>query len=352
MRIPSELLSRLSAAVLRLYTPATPSEIPAKFFGIIRELLDCEHLSYNEFGTNHVSCLLDPVIDPRISEAWVALVGQHPVINYIEQTNTPNAVKISDFVTSQQWRRTELFNEVFAKLRVQHQLGFMFSVGDTKIGFAANRDRRDFSEVHRFLLSFLASHLSQAIENSMAVARLQERLHHVADSPSGGGSIVFTDDGTVLFCSRKAADCVARFFGPITADKLPNELRRWLKRVLGRPTFDSLCALHPFTKEGESSSLTVRLMPNHSVNEHILVLEEHLGSLQYSVLKNYGLTNRETEVLNWVTQGKTNPEIAIILDISVKTVGHHIEHIMTKLGVERRGAAALWAQQTVQSLRA
>jgi DNA-binding CsgD family transcriptional regulator len=51
--------------------------------------------------------------------------------------------------------------------------------------------------------------------------------------------------------------------------------------------------------------------------------------------------------LNWVTQGKTNPEIAIILNISVKTVGHHIEHIMSKLGVERRGGAALWAQQTL-----
>jgi DNA-binding CsgD family transcriptional regulator len=349
MRIPSELLSRLSSAILRLYAPATPDEIPARFFSVIRDLMACEHLSYNEFRVNHISSFLDPVIDPALGEAWDALVDQHPVINHITRTNTLSAIKISDCLTSQQWRRTGLFNEVFAKLQIEHQMGFMFSMGNAKIGFAANRSGRDFSEVHRFILSFLAPHLSQAIQNAVAMERQQERMHLVADVPGGGGVIVFNGEGALLFCSRKAADCLGRFFGPVTADQLPDELSRWLQRALRRPTLDDLSAgaLHPFTKQGASSSLTVRLMPNPATNEHVLVLEEQSTDLPYSSLKYFGLTRRETEVLNWVTQGKTNPEIAIILNISVKTVGHHIEHIMSKLGVERRGGAALWAQQTL-----
>jgi DNA-binding NarL/FixJ family response regulator len=54
-----------------------------------------------------------------------------------------------------------------------------------------------------------------------------------------------------------------------------------------------------------------------------------------------GLTPREAEVLYWVAQGKTNPEIGLILDVSVATIKKHVEHIFEKIGVENRSAAIL-----------
>jgi DNA-binding NarL/FixJ family response regulator len=56
-----------------------------------------------------------------------------------------------------------------------------------------------------------------------------------------------------------------------------------------------------------------------------------------------GLTPREAEVLFWVAQGKTNPEISMILTLSVATVKKHVEHIFEKIGVENRSAAILRA---------
>jgi DNA-binding CsgD family transcriptional regulator len=53
------------------------------------------------------------------------------------------------------------------------------------------------------------------------------------------------------------------------------------------------------------------------------------------------LTRRENEVLSWLAQGKSNPEIAAILGLSVRTVYKHVENIFPKLGVENRGAAML-----------
>lgn len=52
------------------------------------------------------------------------------------------------------------------------------------------------------------------------------------------------------------------------------------------------------------------------------------------------LTRRETQVLEWLAEGKRNGEIAQILQISARTVGKHIENLMSKLGVETRTAAA------------
>ncbi|HEY0943963.1 MAG TPA: helix-turn-helix transcriptional regulator [Opitutaceae bacterium] len=59
--------------------------------------------------------------------------------------------------------------------------------------------------------------------------------------------------------------------------------------------------------------------------------------------RKFGLTPREAEVLMWVAQGKTNPEVAQILAIQPYTVRTHLERVFAKLGVETRHAAGLRA---------
>lgn len=44
------------------------------------------------------------------------------------------------------------------------------------------------------------------------------------------------------------------------------------------------------------------------------------------------LSAREREVLHWIAQGKTGPEIAVILGISLCTVRVHIRHLLDRLG--------------------
>jgi HD-GYP domain-containing protein (c-di-GMP phosphodiesterase class II) len=58
-----------------------------------------------------------------------------------------------------------------------------------------------------------------------------------------------------------------------------------------------------------------------------------------------GLTAREADVLVWLGQGRSNPEIAAELQVSRKTVSTHLEHIYTKLGVKTRTEAALFAMR-------
>jgi DNA-binding NarL/FixJ family response regulator len=55
------------------------------------------------------------------------------------------------------------------------------------------------------------------------------------------------------------------------------------------------------------------------------------------------LSQREREVLQLLTQGQTNREIAQNLIVSVSTVKIHVEHILAKLGVSDRTQAAVRA---------
>lgn len=58
-----------------------------------------------------------------------------------------------------------------------------------------------------------------------------------------------------------------------------------------------------------------------------------------------GLSPREVEVLSLLVRGLTNKQIAVQLSVSARTVGSHIEHIYTKIGVSARGAAAMYAMR-------
>ena len=64
-----------------------------------------------------------------------------------------------------------------------------------------------------------------------------------------------------------------------------------------------------------------------------------------------GLTPRETEVLSWIAQGKTNYEIGMILSACTGTISKHVERILGKLCVENRTAAAAIALAALASAR-
>lgn len=68
-----------------------------------------------------------------------------------------------------------------------------------------------------------------------------------------------------------------------------------------------------------------------TANEPVIRLPDHLG---------LDLSSRELDVLSWLTQGKTNPEIAELLNISAFTVKNHAQRIFRKLKVNNRTEVA------------
>ncbi len=63
--------------------------------------------------------------------------------------------------------------------------------------------------------------------------------------------------------------------------------------------------------------------------------------LSPDLLARLGFTPRECDVVYWLTQGKSNGEIAVLLHVRVDTVSRHLNNIFEQLGVENRVAAAI-----------
>ena len=80
----------------------------------------------------------------------------------------------------------------------------------------------------------------------------------------------------------------------------------------------------------------------HSVSEYDQRSVEAFTSLN--------LTPREAEVLFWISRGKSNHEIGVIVGAKTGTICKHVEHIFSKLNVENRTSAAVVALEVSRSL--
>lgn len=86
--------------------------------------------------------------------------------------------------------------------------------------------------------------------------------------------------------------------------------------------------------------------------EYLLRLRtpQNQNSAAAALRERFQLTLRESDVLLWIANGKTNREIGQILDMSPRTVNKHLEQVFRKLGVENRTSAAASAIRLLATL--
>jgi HD-GYP domain-containing protein (c-di-GMP phosphodiesterase class II) len=84
---------------------------------------------------------------------------------------------------------------------------------------------------------------------------------------------------------------------------------------------------------------------DREVTEALLVAAGHRSQPRSPQELPGGLSGREVDVLRLIVRGLSNKQMAQILFISPKTVGHHVQHIYEKIGVSTRVGATMFALQ-------
>lgn len=96
-------------------------------------------------------------------------------------------------------------------------------------------------------------------------------------------------------------------------------------------------------------SVTCHLIDDDGLGRYLFKIDDpRQPNDQEKLVERFQLTEREAEVLMWIVHGKTNKEIALILDLSPRTINKHLEQIFRKLGVENRTSAAFAALECIR----
>jgi DNA-binding response OmpR family regulator len=176
----------------------------------------------------------------------------------------------------------------------------------------------------------------------LANARLANSARAALDA-SGRYLLATNAAGGVRWCTPQTAKLLGLAFVDFHGEgyMLPSDVQEWLQRRARRESASDQVALSSSTSAiklqlayvGQigSDEILLRLLEGEFENDN-LVLKRKLQ-----------LTQRESEVLMWIARGKSNRDIAEILDLSPRTVNKHLEQIYAKLGVENRASAAALA---------
>ncbi len=114
----------------------------------------------------------------------------------------------------------------------------------------------------------------------------------------------------------------------------------------------------PVIREDLLAAVHARLARAEAVEERLEAAAQSSGggfnpdfSSPGPLQRELNLTGREADVLLWVAQGKSNADVAAILEMSEKTVKQHMGSVFQKLGVEGRNAATIRALEVLSNRR-
>jgi DNA-binding NarL/FixJ family response regulator len=206
----------------------------------------------------------------------------------------------------------------------------------------------DTSSVVEGLQAGGVDYVTKPVVPSEVIARVKVHLANAqltrsaqqAMDVSGRYLLAVDSDGRLSWCTQQAALLLQN---PSAGDLLPADAVEWLQAKLARPrqpVADTVITAKPVTAGQPAGRIEFALIGQLAGDEHLLrVVEVDADHDLDRLHARVPLTRREAEVLLWLARGKSNRDIAQILDVSFRTVNKHLEQIYPKLGVESRTSA-------------
>lgn len=173
----------------------------------------------------------------------------------------------------------------------------------------------------------------------LANARRARSARRALDS-TGRRIVACNINGRVNWSTPQAADLLERSGIRAEANSfMPLPVVNWLAGIDSK---DGHPEIFRYSRNGVD--IEFRIVGDTDDGEVLMrLIDRHRGTDEEQLAKAFGISPREAEVLVWLTHGKSNKEIAEILEMSPRTVNKHLEQIFNKLAVEKRTSAATMA---------
>jgi DNA-binding CsgD family transcriptional regulator len=302
-----------------------------------------------ERGTRTVFGRRDEALSEDDRKAFNRHFHQHPLVRFHGSHPRGPTQRISDCLETIDFRDSPVYADYYTRIGIRHVMALPLRIDRRNvISVVFNRSSSDFEDKERALLEAVRPALSALYRNLAAREAAGVSLACITDLAASGNwqMLRITTAGRILDAAAPGLRILRALFPSEMAarsSQLPAPLTEWLsrRRVWG---LDRMAAAgEHFTMSRGGVRMVAHFVSAIDDAVGYLLLKHERSEVTAAQLTPLPLTSREREVLSLVAAGKTNAEIAMLLEISTRTVQKHLEHIFEKLGVETRTAAAIRA---------
>lgn len=315
----------------------------------LSEIFGYNHLTFFLVDNNYN--LLNPVVknmDGNLMKNYAEYYFKtdifHP-INAPRQIQLKNVLSIPDIMSFSDFEKTEFYNDLLKKENLYYEVAIPLKKGTRMIGgigILRPKEEGDFARKEILILDTLNKHISYNLNTHLEITRLKQDKHilkNITNQMSTGFIVI--DSSYSIINYNEAAEKIC--LDIVKEDSPDKSVSSVVNKVLSRLTFKETGSISYLYTAIDSYSFKIipaiapGVLDRIESYFYIYISNKRDKSTDFNTLASkYSLTEREIQVVDLVSRGMNNKEIAAKLYISVHTVKNHLENIFRKLSVTSR----------------
>jgi len=261
-------------------------------------------------------------------------------------------ISVEDTMTIEEYEKSEYYNEFLKKYDLYYAISLPLKIGTNcigAIGIHKPKEWGNFTTREKLILSKVSKHISSNLNRVIEFSELKfqemmlaNSIHHLPI-----GLMLFDGEFSLLNYNNTAYEYCSNIVSTSTTSGNP------------MANVSDLIASHlknQTVRTSTNSQIEINIQSFH-IKIHIIQVPAHLnknstklyGVYIYPQSKQktdpikqamdiYGLSKRETEIIDLLTKGYSNNDIANKLYLTINTVKSHLNNIYNKMDVNNRTA--------------
>lgn len=269
----------------------------------------------------------------------------NPDNNQLLINSNRNVVTIPDIMPFKLFEKTEYYNEYLSKYDYYYYLSTYFRSKNQILGgfsVARSKEEGNFAEKDIQVLDKIAPYISNCLVNYLEVnqLKLERELYQNSIQDAPHGIIILNNRSVVVSYNGAARSLCESMLGDYQTDPVHTFVEQFVGRSpnkaanvsvsinIGQKRYD--IEITPSKVFNSNLDLDTYFVVYINKSDH-----DHPDN-NFLLASTYHLTSREIEIVDLMSNGLSNSEIADILIISKNTVRTHIENIRVKVDAKNR----------------
>lgn len=277
--------------------------------------------------------------------------------NAIVNKKHPSVVTFEQIIPVKKLMATEYYLDFLKPQSIHDQMNIFLTSGNQLIGIIAmfrSLDSPGFSAIDRNKAQMITPFIANALDRVTAKRKnyvLEQTVKANFTRLPGQGVIVLDKWLSPIYSSDSINNLVSSLNSKINPNRplinnLPKDLREVCAEMLATSSVSkrTMCITRSvaLSRDGTNSRTIVQVKKINQLNSDPYILicinPDNQSAVSANLLKKFGISTREMDVINLLFNGKKNSEIGIELFISEYTVENHLRSIYRKMNVGNRTA--------------